>query len=309
MSAVNTIPCPRAWADEHPCGEMTPDGLLCSRCTSALRHALREIPSAFKDLYLTLTRQSVTGGSGRRSQETPLVFDFDASLTVDDVAHTIIVWIGDLAERHGEDLYRRELVCHGHACVTVISWTPGRTMREWCGWLASRVHWIRAHPKVSQVFDELTYCLRVSLRTVDSPAEIEFAGTCDLCGHDLFARPGTAAAGKEVACRKCGEVAGPDGYVPYYDVADRRAWMRDEYRASLASAQEILLVCPSMFKVEINPGTFRSWVSRGLLVASGNGPAGPLYSVDRVLNLAALAADRSAKRNRPKSTTNTRAAV
>lgn len=288
---------------------MTPDGLLCRKCTSRLRHILRELPSAHRDLDLTLTRQSKTGDPGKRGRETPIVFDQVASLTSTDVAHTMIVWIGDLAELNGEDLDRRDLICHGHACVTVISWKPGRTMRDWCDWLTQRMHQIRRHPKAEQMFDELTYAMRIALRTVDRPADVEFAGRCDLCGSDIYARPGTEAAGEEVACRKCAEVAGPGGYVPYYDVADRRGWMRDQYRSGLAAGPEILAVVPSMFEVEINPNTFRSWVARGLLLASGNGPAGPLYSVDRVVDLAEKAADRKGKRNRGTRAPDTTATV
>lgn len=292
----NTIPCPRAYAEDRPCGEMTPDGLLCAKCTSRLRYTLNHLPAAYKDLDVTLTRQSKTGEPGKRGRETPIVFDQVASLTGTDVAHTLIVWIGAVAERAGEDLDRRDLICHGHSCVTVITWAPGRTLREWCGWLLQRMGRIRSHPEVAEMYDELTYALKIALRAVDRPADVEFAGRCDLCGSDIYARPGTEIAGEEVACRRCVEVVGPDGYVPYYDVADRRSWMRSQYRESLAPAPEIMLVSPSMFGVEINANTFRSWVNRGLLVASGNGPAGPLYSVDRVLTLATQAADRSTKR-------------
>lgn len=293
---MSDIACPN-YAE---CGVWTQDGLLCSRCTSRLRHALRKLPEAYPDLDVTLSRQSKTGEPGKRGRETPVVFDQVASLTKTDVLHTLIVWIGDLAERMGEDLDQRDLICHGHTCVTVITWKPGRTVRDWCEWIIHRMAQIRSHPDAAKIYDELIYTLRIALRAVDRPADVEFAGRCDLCGSDIYARPGTELAGEEVACRKCVEVVGPDGYVPYYDVADRRSWMRAQYRESLAPAAEIILVSPSMFGVEINPNTFRSWVNRGLLAASGNGPAGPLYSVDRVVTLASQAAERSTKRNRPK---------
>lgn len=277
------------------CGDQTDDGLLCrTKCTQRLRQALRSLPELMRELRINYTRQSQSGtGNGGKSAVTPLMYDVNSSEVRYTVENTVGTWIRSLMEDYGEAMERRTLVCGGHACTVVVEFAAGPNITTWCEWLTARIHRIRGHVAVEQIYDELIYSVRLVRKAIDRPADREYLGTCDLCCSDLFAPAGTAEAGGEIHCAKCAEVAGPFGFVPIYDVADRRAWMLAKFREGLATAQEILTACPSMYGVQINSGTFYAWVSRGDLETAGHKPDGTaLYSVDVALDLAAKAATR-----------------
>lgn len=276
------IPCPRS-----ECDEPTKDGLLCRTDTSRLTGALNALPEYFGGLHVDLTRQS-KGAGGGKSSIIPMPFGLSASDARVDAVNTVGTWIRCIAEDYGEDIAKRTLVCVGHACVVVSEAIPGRTMDAWASWLLERLYRIRGHQAVAQIYDELLYAVDMCKRTIDRPADREFLGTCDICGHNLFAKPGAAAAGLEVACKECAKLAGPKDHVPIYDARDRRQYMRDEFRDRLASAQEILAACPSIYGVPINTNTFYSWVSRGLLAEHGPGR----YKVGEALDLAIAAAEK-----------------
>lgn len=267
--------CPRP-----ECDEPVADGLLCARDTSRLRHALREIPGAFKDLDLTTTRQSKTGG-GKRGRETPLPFDVDAAAAREAVIMTVASWIRDLAETHGEDLDHRELVCHGHACTVVVSWAPGRTMSGWCSWLLERMHRIRAHPAVEQLWDELIDCGRLIDREVDRPADQTYLCACALCGSPVFGPEHQ----DEVECRACALVVGkgddgePLGYIPVYSRAEERQRSKDALRETAVPAGDLRTAIAHVEGWWPNRKTVHSWITRGRLVPVEWRGDVPLYSV------------------------------
>lgn len=267
--------CPRP-----DCEEPSSDGLLCARDTSRLRHALRELPAAFRDLDLTLTRQAKTG-SGQRGQETPLVVDWEASIARDAVIGTVATWIRDLAETHGEDLDRRELVCAGHACTVLVTWVPGRTMSEWCDWLAKRMHRIRAHPAVEQLFDELTNCPRLIDREVDRPPDQTYLCACALCGSPVFGPEHQ----DEVECRRCAEVVGKDdageplGYIPVYSRTEEKQRSKDALRETNVPAGDLRAAIAHVEGWWVNRKTVHSWITRGRLVPVEWRGDVPLYSV------------------------------
>lgn len=268
---MSDIACPN-YAE---CGVWTQDGLLCSRCTSRLRHALNTLPAAFKDLDLTTTRQAKTGGQTKRSRETPLPVNLDASFTSDDVVLTVATWIRELAERHGEDLDRQQLICHGHACVTVTTWAPGRTMREWCTWLAERMYRIRSHDAPEQIWDELMYCARMIEREVDRPPDQTYLCACAICGHPVFGPEHL----DEVECRRCREVVGDEGYVPVYSRTEEKQRSREALEAEHVPAVDLRTAIRHVCGIGVNRKTLHSWITRGRLVAVEWKGDVPLYSV------------------------------
>lgn len=268
MSAVNTIPCPRAWADEHPCGEMTPDGLLCSRCTSALRYGLGKLAELWPELETTRSRQAKTATSTRRSSETPLPFSYDAAWAIDAVTNAVGTWIRDLAERYGEVQVLAPCRCAPprkpcRGPVVQLEHDPGRTMRDWCAWLTTRMHRIRAHPAVTQLWDELTDSVRLVKRTIDRPVEQTYLCACAICGHPVFGPEGV----EEVECRECRKVAGTDGFVPVYARGEAERLRKDATRASHVPAGDLRTAVAYVEGVTVNRKTMHSWITRNRLQA------------------------------------------
>lgn len=246
MSAINTIPCPRAFAEEHPCGEMTPDGLLCRRCESRLRHALKELPTLWQHLQVTLTRQAKTETGGKRGTEEPLPFSFDASWDSDAVIMTITTWIRDIQETYG------------------VTTDPGTTMTSWCLWLLEQMHHIRNHPAVEQLWDELTEPGRVIKRTIDRPADLVFVCPCALCGHQVFAPEGV----DEVECKECRRVVGDTGYVPTYSKAEEEQRKKELMRQEVVPAHDLREAISYVEGIRVNRKTLHSWIARNRLKAN-----------------------------------------
>lgn len=238
----NTIPCPRAYAEDRPCGEMTPDGRLCRQCESRLRHSLKELPDLWRHLQLTRTRQARTGTSGQRGSEDPLPFSFDASWDSDAIIMTLHTWIRDLQETYG------------------ISTDPGSDMTSWCSWLTGQMHHIRNHPAVDQLWDELTEPARVIKRTVDQPAEQTYVCVCAICSARVFG-PEWA---DEVECRRCREVADRDGegYVPAYSRMEEEDHKRELLRDSVVMVGELRSAVLHTEGIRVNRKTLHSWVTR-----------------------------------------------
>lgn len=275
--------CPRP-----ECDEPVADGLLCARDTSRLRHALRELPAMFRDADLTETRQAKMG-DGKRGRETPLPFDEDAAQAREAVIGTVSTWIRDLAETHGEDLDHRQLICAGHACVTVVSWAPGRTMTQWCAWLTQRVHRIRAHPAIEQLWDELTHCLRLMEQTVDRPADQTYLCSCALCGSPVFGPEHQ----DEVECRACALVVGkgddgePLGYIPVYSRTEEKQRSKDALCQENVPAGDLRTAIYHVEGTRVNRKTVHSWITRGKLIPVEWRGDVPLFSVAEAVKRAA----------------------
>lgn len=269
--------------------------MLCATETAWLRKDLKNLPMWMGQLQLTYSRQSQTGtGNGGKSANTLVPFDGRASLVFDEVVNTIGTWIRDLETA---DLFEPHAKCECEAPFAPCDMEsrPLRpVMGSWCAWLLQRVNRIRGHQAVAEIVRDISTAVRKVQRAVDIKPDKLFCGPCDVCGADLYAKPGEA----EVVCRKCAEVAGPHGQVEIYDVEDRRDWLLSTVRSRLATAQEILTAVPHLFGVEINSGTFRSWTTRGRLEVKGWRQGKPLYSVDTALTLASEAVAKRPKRQK-----------
>lgn len=278
------------------CGQRQPDGLLCKKCTEWLRNDLQELPGLMRNLRLTYSRQSRHGNSGGRrtkASEGPLPWNNKAAKVHDEAVNMIGTWIraleiGDLEWRIDGCSCMPYRACRGYRMHYLRP-----NMTAWCRWLLARINRVRGHEGVAEFALDVKDVIKKIRRAIDLPPDRVFAGQCDVCGGELYAKKGAA----EVACRKCAEVAGPDDGVPIYDVEDRRKWLQETVRSRLATAQEILAAVPSLYGVEINSNTFKSWVTRGRLEARGVRDGQALYSIDAVLSLATRAAVAQATRS------------
>jgi hypothetical protein len=212
------------------------------------------------DLRVTLTRQAQTGtGNGGRGADSALPYDWNASHVRADVGNTLSTWIRELDFGDTRDL--------------------AGNIRAWCHWLADRVERIRGHAAAEQILDEITYQVSDVRRAIDAHAETIYCGTCDICGKDLYA-PREAA---EAVCRWC-VWAGLDARYP---VESRRAGMLEQAKAKHLPRGDILRAIPSLYRLQVNAATFRTWIHRGQLRPVETTADGvPLYRVGDVVALA-----------------------
>lgn len=276
------------------CGAAAADWMLCKLCVKRLQGDLEQLPDLMRDLTLTFTRQTQTGtGNGGKGAETPVPFvDVDRRAVVDEVANTIGTWIRELDMGDFN-------VCRCATPMARCDQIIPSTLKAWCGWLLARVERIRGNAAAGEIADEIGHCVLRLRRLVDLPAEKVFCGACPICGDNMWARMGKDT----VTCRRCVEAhelaEASDGErlpvpPPSYSVTEQRDRLKLQLQSRLATPKEILTAIPSIYGVEINSGTFRSWVSRGRIVAKGQRGASILYSVDEALTLAAEVASRAA---------------
>lgn len=257
---MTDIPCP-------VCADPTRDGLMCAADTARLRATLRNLPGLMRELRLTLTRQNQGAQSGGHGGETPLPFNVDASEVAHTVTNTVGTWIRDLNERAD----------------------PGRTMTDWCAWLLEHMPAIRRHQAVEQLYDELTYAAKIVWRAIDRPADREFVQQCAICGHGVYAAPGTDVA----PCQRCRSVAERDddgkviGFVPEYDVAAAHLTRVATLRAALLVPADLRTAVEAISGIPVSIKLVRSWVNRGRLRPKGEADGVALYSVEDGLSLAA----------------------
>ncbi len=255
------FPCP-------VCLQPTNDGLLCRSDTSALRSALGSLPWLMRELQVTLTRQNqATKGGGRGNGETPLPFNVNASEVAFTVTNTVGTWIRDIDARAD----------------------PGQTMTAWCAWLIERVPTIRGHVAVEQIYDELTYAVKIVRQAIDRPPDREYVQSCAICGHGVYAAPGAEIA----SCAECRRVAERDsdgkviGFVPEYDVHAAHLMRVATLRSALLTVADLRTAVESIRGEPLSIKLVRSWVNRRRLLAKGSADGQPLYSVEDALALAA----------------------
>ena len=81
--------------------------------------------------------------------------------------------------------------------------------------------------KAEEALDELASACHLAEALVDNHGTgLAFCGTCDVCGRDMLAPPGSSQA----YCRPCGLVYPMDG---------RRAWLLDQLDSQLAGAADL----------------------------------------------------------------------
>ena len=266
------IPCPR---DE--CDEPTGDGLLCMTDTGRLKRTLKALPGLIVNLDEAMTKQAriVDKNRVRKSRRpgSPVPYDERLDGIRQRAVETVVPWVRDLAESHGEQTPVADL----------------RTTGAWqvvCDWLRERMYRIRGTQDVGHLYDELIYIEREITRAVDLPPDRVYLCACAICGKGVFAPEHKA----EVECQHCRRIvdeSGGEGYVPVYSRAEEDARRLDALRSSLVCFDDVRLAVETLQKVDLNPKTMRSWIDRGMLPERGRDAVGTaLYSVGDALSLA-----------------------
>jgi hypothetical protein len=275
------IPCPN-------CSEPTPDGLLCwhnpgkvdprtgrdadGGCTAALRANLTALPGWMRDLTAAYTRTIRRGrmslpGLARPTsdeEESPLPFDPAAAILRDQVVNMLGTWIREVDAGDTRGL--------------------AHNVRAWCNWMLDRIVRIRGHQAVVEIVADLSDAVFRIQHAVDIAPLLLYVGPCGICGHELFAR----SEDETLTCPRCRQVLSgiEDAYVPEYDVRQHRDQMRAELAGMNASRADILESVAPLFRVEIKPGTFDSWVDRGRLLSVGRREGVAVYPISDALGLA-----------------------
>jgi hypothetical protein len=223
------------------CGAETADGCLCGTCTGRLLNDLNALPGLLGDLQDAITRQVRIGDrGGKRTDATPLPVNLAAVEVMDVARSTLLAWV--LTIEDGD--------------LGGLADDP----RAWCRWLVDRIERIRGHAECAMLADEIADVRHVVHRAVDLPPERRYLGVCEVCGADLYAAKGASS----VVCGRCQRLTGD---APTIDVEARRSQISASMVDMLAPKSEVLGYVRWRLGIEVPDGTFRSWVSRGVLQA------------------------------------------
>lgn len=217
------------------CRGSVTDAHLCSSCTGRLRRYLGDLPALMRELEVTRTRRDKIGGGGSlgivvRAGERPLPWSERASKT--------------LAHLRG-------------VLVFELSRFPGRRpalLDELPGMLAERIDDLRLCSTAGESYSAIEDAVRRATRTIDRPQEAWYAGPCDECKRDLYAR---SAAAKRLVCRDCGTE---------YDPAARREWLLKSAEGALLTASEMSRALSGLLGEQLSASTIRGWIQHKRLL-------------------------------------------
>lgn len=256
------------------CGRPIQDtARICPTCSQDLAKALGDVPFLAEQLDIRLTRQSRLGPGGR-STERALPFDPYASIIAAELHNALSTWYRVLAETDGTPALGPvcALTC-GHATCGRIrrQQTPGNTLIALAAWLLSRIGDLAHHEAAEEAKAGICDATDRAERAIDRIADRWYAGPCDICGLDLYAKP---SAGM-VQC-PCGAA---------YDVRARRIWLLAAAEDILAHAALIARALPPLGH-EVKVDRIYKWAERGNIIAKSVDLRGrPLYRIGDVLDV------------------------
>lgn len=269
------------------CGRPAGSSAICSDCSHKLQTALGDISSYWRDLDTVKARQTRYGGSGGgRGGEKPLPVDVrflgiweDGSMLQEQVLNTVGTWGRLVMEERPEITGPTHDTClHVSCSVLRRSRKPRNDVAAYCRYLLGHADWIRTQHWAPEILDELTDAAGQLRRMVDRPAEKWFAGPCDVCKRDLYAKTGAAV----VECKECQLT---------YDVQERRGWLLDQINDQLFTATEIARAVSWLGSDPLTPERIRTWAARKRITSHGTtlvkGRWMPTYRVSEVTLLLA----------------------
>jgi hypothetical protein len=291
------------------CGTPTPDAHLCVGCTKTLEHAITNIAHHWLDLdnvRAKLTRYGGQGGPhGDRLPIDPRFARYawveatnlltgqpelqcwipDGTALLDAVRNTITTWTRVTLDHWPAVIGPVcETPCLHVSCAIIRrSRPPADTITACCHYLRGWTGRMRVVEWAPEILDEMTH-LELQLRAlVDRPADRWYAGPCDQCQRDLYARTGAA----EVTCRECDLV---------YDVAARRAWLLSAAEDQLVNATTLARAASWLGDLPLTAARVWKWAERNRIAVKGHEEVGgrmlPTYRVGDAL---AILAAESAK--------------
>lgn len=140
-------------------------------------------------------------------------------------------------------------------------------------YLAANIGWLAHQTEALAAFDELNNAATLVETTIrQPPAALWYAGPCDHCRRDMYARYGVP----EVTCPSCNLI---------YDVEDRRDWLLTVVEDRLERA---VTICRALSGLghDVSRHRLGMWQTRGLIAPHGHDARGyPLFRVGDVLDL------------------------
>lgn len=237
------MPAPPCTAPQ--CSNPARDGFLCDQCFATLRRDLAAVPELLQDLEITISRQDRIGDdtNGRRSAEIPLPLRLTAMEARRDLSATLAYWVQQLAP---------PAQLPGPADPPDI----------FASWLSEHLAAVAVDKRAGDCADEIGYAVITARRAIDKPLQPAYAGPCQHCTTDLYAKP-TAPT---VTCEGCTRT---------YDVADRRKWLLEHVHDQLLTATELSRALPNLIGTELTSAMVRGYAHRGRLAARPPHPADP----------------------------------
>ena len=234
------------------------DGItICHDHTTRLEEALREVPGAWQNIYVSACKLDVGAGSvggmgGEASGSEPANLD-----ALDKGGQLLVVLRGWVALMAGP--------------------TPHGTAPALAGWLAGMLGTVRRQDWAADLLQELRDALNACAHVTDRAGAKVFAGMCPTvtmegtCDTPLYTQPGRPYS----HCPRCKAA---------WDVSDwrERALVAAELHTGTAAEISRMLSDP-VLTLELPPDNIRKWARRGKIEVSGLTERGkPLYSVAQV---------------------------
>lgn len=270
------------------CGRPADNAAICTGCAKALEIALGNISAYWADLDTVKGRQTRYGGTGGRSgTEKPLPVDLrflgpweDGSMLQEATKNTIATWARVAMEAKPMLAGPTHAAClHVSCSIGRRSRWPADTVASCCLYLLGHADWIRTQHWAPEILDELDDLEAQLRRMVDRPADKWFAGPCDICKRDLYAKVGA----KTVECNDCDRV---------YDIAVRRAALLAEAEDYLANATELARAVSWLGSEPLTAARVWKWAERGRITAKQHveirGRQIPQYRIGDALDLLAI---------------------
>jgi hypothetical protein len=222
---------------------------LCSGCLDGLKAELRAIPDLVAQLDITLTRQARIGErNGPRSTETPLPYHAGASVDLETIRDTLLMWCRAVAEQRG--------------LVSPYSWLDSVELSKWLLRYPTEAAQLE---DAAELFENIHSMTKAARRTIDLAPDRRFLGPCDSCGEDLFiwVTPGRLPEKVHCANEDCDFST---------SVQERRAYLLEAAYDRLLTAAEMSRAIRELVPGQTRPvsaNTISQWASRGLSTTGG----------------------------------------
>jgi len=295
------------------CGKPIPDNAyICRPCGLTLTTALNHIADLHSELDITLTKQTRIGSTNGPAQPPEvdpdplpknallwgvavqaLPFHLGASTVRAEVGNTISTWARVILEERGMELppipeppigpVCNPTECKHESC-TVIRWhVKDSEITHAAKFIAAHVWWLRHRPEAPEAYSDLVAIASQLERIIDNPPTLKYAGPCNICRKDLYAREGAG----QVECRPCGMT---------YDMAGRREWLLECAEDRLERASLIAQAVTDLGS-PISADRIRKWAQRSQLIPHATDRLGrPLYRIGDVLDLLKADTQREAQK-------------